>query len=636
MFSDRFTNVSMHEMGFSVFSCAATTKTKAKECPENIESPPPLFLPPDATVPIPILESLPLPDIEEVWGENSRWEGWKMQRYWDEEALKNSIRASDPAQLYPLIKKLQNNEPIVVVGVGSSIVADFGGLFHRDLETIYGLVPNPANRYYDFAAADRALSAPSAPYHRGWLELFMQYINHTWPHSEHILINSGVAARTPAVLAEGSCLEAVFPRQADLIVIEDMGVGDAKGLEQLSWRILRHFQEQRADRPAIVYFNSVDVDASSSREHYWTASCGAPINDARWTECCTNFTAGAVEKSFTSSGNVRPWDGAHHDLARLYGFGSISHRDFLYPYIKAKAWEWLTPNHGACGFIALTNGDSIHPSHFGKVLFADYLWTYLNIGKVAYTRRHALHYLKSTTQQTSSDMNNTSEAPSTQEILDERFNKAQLPLIDSLSGSNIDRFPLPTNPFSPEGRNVFFTRCYGFFQNFHRSSGLKGTSMELNIIKSIGFEFHENTTHGTTAKRKPGWIAMDVGAFLEIEVDTLFDEIETPEPTKTLNNTENSNTIAGPEIVLTFLKSYEHMGRANVTCSSGCCCEESSIEAHHEDKTSIAGMHVFSVTQSKNCRFTVLVTEGTSSGEHKFKVTQVTTRMKLAQEVQNQ
>jgi hypothetical protein len=644
IYGERFSDISIHDgVGLSKifdshlgFSCASKKSKEPKDgekgC-EQIECPPPLFLRDNATIPIPLLESLPLLNIEEMWGDFSRWGNFTMKRFWDEDTLKNALRASDPVQLYPLIKKLERGEPIIVVALGSSVTQEFGGVYHRDLEMIYKQVPMPTHGAY-LQNYDPAMTAPTAPRHRGWLELFMQYVNHTWPHPDHLLINSGSAARVPAVFADGSCLEYSLPRQADLVILETMGTGDPQGLERLSWRVLRHFKEQQqVERPAVLYFNPVYVQKSLVQGQHtvpWGGFCGPP--DIDLTECCKNYTEGAVEASFTDRGNHFGNDGQHHELAKLYGFGSISHRDFLLPYIRAKAWEWLTPEFGECGFTVLMNHDHIHPTPLGRFLFADLVWTYLSVGKVAYAQRHAAHALKTSPEGENTSISELSGA----ERVDARWREAKLTLIDSLSGATTT-LPLPELPFSPEGRNVFFTRCYGFLQNFAlprtSDSELKGTTLELRIISAQGFEFHENTTHGTVVKRKPGWIALEVGSFMEVEVDTLFDGNETPTPTDIQENSDNSasenDKPTGPDVVVTFLKSYEHMGRATVTCVSGCSCDVSEIEAHHDDKTSISGLHAFPVTQSKNCRFKIQVLEGTSSGEHKFKVTQVTTRIRI-------
>jgi len=98
------------------------------------------------------------------------------------------------------------------------------------------------------------------------------------------------------------------------------------------------------------------------------------------------------------------------------------------------------------------------------------------------------------------------------------------------------------------------------------------------------------------------------------------------------------------ELVVAYLTSYEHMGRARFSCASGCTCAPSEADAHHADRTSVSATAVLPVRSViaddddggggggagglARCVLRVEVLEGTSSGEHKFKVIQVVSRAK--------
>ena len=71
---------------------------------------------------------------------------------------------------------------------------------------------------------------------------------------------------------------------------------------------------------------------------------------------------------------------------------------------------------------------------------------------------------------------------------------------------------------------------------------------------------------------------------------------------------------------LAHLKSYEHMGRANLTCLRGCTCQPLLLEAHHAERSSQTYLQHVYVTQSPECVVELTVLPETSSGEHKFKV----------------
>ena len=82
----------------------------------------------------------------------------------------------------------------------------------------------------------------------------------------------------------------------------------------------------------------------------------------------------------------------------------------------------------------------------------------------------------------------------------------------------------------------------------------------------------------------------------------------------------------GPEalLVITYLKSWEHMGRALVTCVSGCTCEPTLIDGHSSTgRHSVPLLEELQVSSARRCVLQLKVMEGTSSGEKKFKVMQL-------------
>ena len=79
-----------------------------------------------------------------------------------------------------------------------------------------------------------------------------------------------------------------------------------------------------------------------------------------------------------------------------------------------------------------------------------------------------------------------------------------------------------------------------------------------------------------------------------------------------------------------YLESYEHMGRATVTCDGSCACVPSEIDAHSapssgKPRVSITAVRRIALRVHKNesdscCRLHVKIGSGSSSGEHKFKL----------------
>jgi hypothetical protein len=77
-----------------------------------------------------------------------------------------------------------------------------------------------------------------------------------------------------------------------------------------------------------------------------------------------------------------------------------------------------------------------------------------------------------------------------------------------------------------------------------------------------------------------------------------------------------------------FLRSYEHMGRARVSCSGACTCAPDVIDGHDiKDGVSVTDVRRVALRPARApaaeggcCRVALRIAPGTSSGEHKFKV----------------
>jgi hypothetical protein len=72
---------------------------------------------------------------------------------------------------------------------------------------------------------------------------------------------------------------------------------------------------------------------------------------------------------------------------------------------------------------------------------------------------------------------------------------------------------------------------------------------------------------------------------------------------------------------LSHLVSYERMGRASVTCVSGCACEPALLEGHDgSSRHSVPEMLRMLVSRSSRCVVQLEVLPESSSGEHKVKL----------------
>ena len=109
---------------------------------------------------------------------------------------------------------------------------------------------------------------------------------------------------------------------------------------------------------------------------------------------------------------------------------------------------------------------------------------------------------------------------------------------------------------------------------------------------------------------KAGLLANTTGSTLQLQLDVDY---------------------AGSTLYLGFLKSYEHMGKARLSCYTGCSCVPLDVDAHdgqnRHSLTAIAkGLKLLATngTQSSPCVLHLRVANETRSDGHKFKVTSVT------------
>ena len=86
-----------------------------------------------------------------------------------------------------------------------------------------------------------------------------------------------------------------------------------------------------------------------------------------------------------------------------------------------------------------------------------------------------------------------------------------------------------------------------------------------------------------------------VGSILKMKIDT-----------RASSKGAQSASSSGEDVLveLAYLKSYEGMGQASITCE-GCKCDETTIEGHQDAKNSLTHLHNFYASQSDTCYVTV-------------------------------
>ena len=123
------------------------------------------------------------------------------------------------------------------------------------------------------------------------------------------------------------------------------------------------------------------------------------------------------------------------------------------------------------------------------------------------------------------------------------------------------------------------------------------------------WEFHATELVRNATVHKPGWLAWEPGAVLELSIGS--------------TRLASLRRRALPRLDARFLVSYEHMGAARLECVSGCDCLASTLQAHSADaRVSVEGAYGVLVSQADDCvvRLTTLAESASPGGGHKFKL----------------
>jgi hypothetical protein len=132
------------------------------------------------------------------------------------------------------------------------------------------------------------------------------------------------------------------------------------------------------------------------------------------------------------------------------------------------------------------------------------------------------------------------------------------------------------------------------------------------VAASDGFEWlDEQGAKQGTRQSKLGYVASAVGAKLELRLNT--SALRPP-----------ADVLWATVVRLAHLKSYMHMGTADVSCVRGCKCKASRLDGHHNLHHSQVYYHSLIVDLGGvECVLDITVANETRSGEHKVKLTGV-------------
>jgi hypothetical protein len=137
-------------------------------------------------------------------------------------------------------------------------------------------------------------------------------------------------------------------------------------------------------------------------------------------------------------------------------------------------------------------------------------------------------------------------------------------------------------------------------------------------LAGSGWQWMDEGQHGN---HKWGYVASNVGSWLELQLPTAF--TSNSGVNSSLTSSANSSQVphAIAHISVMFLKSYENMGTAKVTCVLGCTCDPMVIDGHWTNKASQPGLQDLQVRNLSECLLRIEVQATTKHvGGHKVKI----------------
>eukprot|EP00798_Chlamydomonas_sp_ICE-L_P022329 gene22329-29405_t len=422
------------------------------------------------------------------------------QRFWDEKDLHAASAAVSYEQMRPFLEKLKAGKGVTVVAFGDSITTFFGMCFHRDKEHM-------THSVHIISPAFHACEDHPETMHLGWLSMFMNVLNKTFPHPDHLLVNIGVPAASLHGFAHMPCLEHMLPKSIDLVIFEHLPFiethgNESRSLSSLSRRITSRIGSDVMPPAIILNMHKlfpVDLEMNS---HPWDHHLLRCVQRREF--CPTNCSH--IFDSFPAEGAGKlPSELASHHFAGSFGWASFSFANLINHILGRLPSRTQSPAVSRCQAVSLLYIDNIHPGIMGRLLLADVLTKYL---------LDADEHLHGTPK------------PDIKLSLEEH----EPDVLEATSHS-------------------FLAQCYGVELTNPTHTPLLSEEDRLPVTKSDGWGIVEVEN----GKFKPGWVATEPGATLWMTVD----------------GTGFSHDLI---LELTFLKSYEHMGKARLSCVEGCEC----------------------------------------------------------------
>ena len=307
-------------------------------------------------------------------------------RFYDDATLRAAVSSHSPRTWFPLITKLRSGRAITVVTLGSSVTDGSHGNFFSSRDAVFGTGVRA------LSDSDKTWCPPQgACTQEGSVRDLMEYINTSWPHVNHTLINLGKAGASLDYFLS-ACAGGRLPHTADLLVFqnhmdkatcgENAGCAGQAGVsvvEQLHHRLDSTLSTDSDTHPIPLVVMS----------YLWVTD---PLDDvSSWAVGNNRRKCGGPTWPHRMESSLREPSLEDHLLpaAAYYGWSALSLRNAMWAGLRDHDLGRL--NVTECEYASIFLGDQIHPSHAGMRFMGDALVALLRSSLAAY-QPDALQY----------------------------------------------------------------------------------------------------------------------------------------------------------------------------------------------------------------------------------------------------
>ena len=489
--------------------------------------------------------------------------------------------------LRPIVARLAAGESISIGLLGASVGQDAGCY-------------EPGRRCNDYSGrvpTGLPWRRQRRPY-AGFLVRFMQAINTTWPNAEHQITNGAADGTPPQSILD--CLFSHLPRNLDIVILEFGSM--ARDVHMPSVEALLRVLLGQPRRPLILFLTvrewcRADKIAFGSRARPFGAN-----ESTTWSRAEGKFERLCAHYDLSCLSYYRALSEGFHARAPGYGYDDLA-ADCLHPLSGRRGTEVMTDllAHWLDASIARVATDATAAPPRPPPLPLERVFDVTAVDKAQASARHAACY---------SMLEGGSSYQKSNHLVYQRLRPnpwvtaycARRPghsrLDATLSGCssynrNVRCTPDVVRPPSPNNQPVWFY-CFKAFR-----------------------------ADGTLGKKSPGVLALHPGATLDLRVDTRLHDSFNAHGGVGGGATNASAAVLTAKLL--YLRSYNGMGRIELSCHFGCACATHTLDAHRVSLTdrniSVYDDHTFDVHgASASCVLRARIVRGTSSGGHKFKL----------------